>query len=137
MKHLNIFLAVLLNILFCAALLYFFVNNSYLRPWAGSVTNEVLVGLLLLATLYANYYLVYPLLHKKHPVVYWVVTILISLVAGLIEMAIAWPFMKYCNAEVIEQWGAFRMFTHHGRVVAARTLAFNFFPFMFRERQEL
>lgn len=103
MKHLNIFLAVLLNVLFCAVLLYFFVNNSYLRPWAGSVTNEVLVGLLLLATIYANYFLFYPLLHKKHPVVYWVVTILISLVAGLIEMAIAWPFMKYCNAEVIAQ----------------------------------
>lgn len=137
MKHRRTIVIVLLNILFCAVLLYFFVNNSYLRPWAGSVTNEVLVGLLLLATLYANYYLVYPLLHKKHPVVYWVVTILISLVAGLIEMAIAWPFMKYCNAEVIAQWGAFRMFTHHGRVVAARTLAFNFFPFMFRERQEL
>ena len=137
MKHRRTIVIVLLNVLFCAVLLYFFVNNSYLRPWAGSVTNEVLAGLLLLATLYANYYLVYPLLHKKHPVVYWVVTILISLVAGLIEMAIAWPFMKYCNAEVIAQWGAFRMFTHHGRVVAARTLAFNFFPFMFRERQEL
>ena len=137
MKHRRTIVIVLLNIMFCAVLLYFFVNNSYLRPWAGSITNEVLAGLLLLTTVYANYFLFYPLLHKKHPVVYWVVVVFVSIVAGLIEMVIAWKWMKYCIAEVIEQWGAFRMFTHHGRVVAARTLAFNFFPFMFRERQEL
>ena len=137
MKHRNNVIIILLNILFSAVLLYFFVNNSYLRPWAGSVAKEMIIGLLLLATIYANYFLIYPLLHKKHPVVYWMVVVLVSIVAGLIEMAIAWPFMKYCNAAVIEQWGSFRMFTHHGRVVAARDLAFNFFPFMFRERQQL
>ena len=58
MKHRRTIVIVLLNVLFCAVLLYFFVNNSYLRPWAGSVTNEVLAGLLLLATVYANYYLI-------------------------------------------------------------------------------
>ena len=57
MKHLNIFLAVLLNVLFCAIVLYFFANYSQLRPYAGSAVKEVLAGLLLLATLYANYFL--------------------------------------------------------------------------------
>ena len=137
MEHRRTIIVVLLNILFCAVLLYFFANYSQLRPYAGSPVKEVLAGLLLLATLYANYFLLYPLLHKKRPVVYWVVAVFVSIAAGLIEMAIAWPFMKYCNTAVIEQWGSFRMFTHHGRVVAARDLAFNFVPFMFRERQQL
>ena len=94
MKHLNIFLAVLLNVFFCAVLLYFFTYYSQLRPYAGSAAKEVLTGLLLLATLYTNYFLLYPLIHKKHPVVYWVVVVFVSIVAGLIEMAIAWPFLN-------------------------------------------
>ena len=77
MKHLNIFLAVLLNVLFCAIVLYFFANYSQLRPYAGSAVKEVLAGLLMLATLYANYFLLYPLIHKKHPVVYWVVVVFV------------------------------------------------------------
>ena len=136
MKHLNSFLAVLLNVLFCAIVLYFFANYSQLRPYAGSATKEVLAGLLLLATLYANYFLLYPLIHKKHPVVYWVVVVFVCFMAGLIEMAIAWPFFKRCNAAAVELFGSFRLFLHHLIIVTARDLAFTFFPFMFRERQE-
>ena len=136
MKHLNIFLAVLLNVLFCAIVLYLFANYSQLRPYAGSAVKEVLAGLLLLATLYANYFLLYPLIHKKHPVVYWVVVVFVCFMAGLIEMAIAWPFFKHCNAAAVELFGSFRLFLHHLIIVTARDLAFTFFPFMFRERQE-
>lgn len=92
---------------------------------------------MLLATIYANYFLLYPLIHKKNPVVYWVVLVFVSIVTGLIEMVIAWPFMKYCCAAAVEQWGLPRFFLHHMMIVTARDLAFNFFPFMFRERQEL
>ena len=88
MKHRRTIIVVLLNILFCAIVLYFFANYSQLRPYAGSAVKEVLAGLLL-ATLYANYFLLYPLIHKKHPVVYWVVMVFVCFVAGLIEMAIA------------------------------------------------
>ena len=137
MKHQRTIVIVLLNILFCAIVLYFFAYYSQLRPYAGSAVKEVLAGLLLLATLFANYFLLYPLIHKKHPVVYWVVMVFVCFVAGLIEMAIAWPFFKRCNAAVVELLGSFRMFLHHLIIVTARDLAFNFFPFMFRERQEL
>lgn len=137
MKHRRTVIVVLLNILFCAILLYFFANYSQLRPYAGSAFKEVLAGLLLLATLYANYFLLYPLIHKKHPVVYYVVVVFVSIAAGLIEMAIAWPFMKRCCAAAMEQWGLSRFFLHHLMIVTARDLAFNFFPYMFRERQEL
>ena len=137
MKHRRTIIVVLLNILFCAIVLYFFANYSQLRPYAGSATKEVLAGLVLLATIYANYFLLYPLIHKKNPVVYWVVLVFVSIVTGLIEMVIAWPFMKYCCAAAVEQWGLPRFFLHHMMIVTARDLAFNFFPFMFRERQEL
>lgn len=92
MKHQRTIVIVLLNVLFCAIVLYFFANYSQLRPYAGSAVKEVLAGLVLLATLYANYFLLYPLLHKKLPVVYWVVVVFVSIVAGLIEMVIAHRF---------------------------------------------
>ena len=64
------------------------------------------------------------------------VVVFVCFVAGLIEMAIAWPFFKRSNAAVVELYGSFRMFLHHLMIVTARDLAFNCFPFMFRERQE-
>ena len=136
MKHQRTIVIVLLNILFCTIVLYLFAYYSQLRPYAGSAVKEVLAGLLLLATLYANYFLLYPLIHKKHPVVYWVVVVFVCFMAGLIEMAIAWPFFKRCNAAAVELFGSFRLFLHHLIIVTARDLAFTFFPFMFRERQE-
>ena len=137
MKHRRTIVIVLLNVLFCAIVLYFFANYSQLRPYAGSATKEVLAGLVLLATIYANYFLLYPLIHRKNPIVYWVALVFVSIVAGLIEMVIAWPFMKYCCAAAMVQWGLSKFFLHHMIIVTARDLAFNCFPFMFRERQEL
>ncbi|MCR4736643.1 MAG: winged helix-turn-helix transcriptional regulator [Bacteroidales bacterium] len=137
MKHRRTLIVVLLNILFCAIVLYFFANYSQLRPYAGSAIKEVLAGLLLLTSIYANYFLLYPLLRKKHPVVYWVVVVFVSIVAGLIEMIIAWPFIKICCAATMDILGSSRLFLHHLMIVTARDLAFNFFPYMFRERQEL
>lgn len=42
-----------------------------------------------------------------------------------------------CRAAAVELFGSFRLFLHHLIIVTAPTLAFHFFPFMFRERQEL
>jgi hypothetical protein len=56
----------LLNILFCAALLWFFSRNAFLRPFLGSTGKEALSGVMLLATLYANYYILYPKLYRGH-----------------------------------------------------------------------
>ena len=68
-KQTRTIIIVLLNVLFCAYMLWFFARNTYLRPYAGSTTRELLAGLILLITLYANYFLLYPKLHKKHPLV--------------------------------------------------------------------
>ena len=136
-KQTRTIIIVLLNVLFCAYLLWFSANNAYLRPYAGSKTREFLAGLILLITLYANYFLLYPKLHKKHPVVYWVVLISICIIAAAIDFAIAHRYTMYCNGAIIEQCGAFRFFFHHYKLIVMRNLAFNAFPFIFRERQEL
>ena len=136
-KQTRTIIIVLLNVLFCAYLLWFSANNAYLRPYAGSKTRELLAGLILLVTLYTNYFLLYPKLHKKHPVVYWVVLISLCIIAAAMDFAIAHRFMMYCNSAVIEKYGAFSFFSHHYRLIVIRNLAFNAFPFIFRERQEL
>lgn len=137
MKHRRTIIVVLLNVLFCAYMLWFTTNNSFLRPFAGSKTREFLAGLILLVTLYANYFLLYPKLHKKHPVVYWVVLVSLCIIAAAIDFAIAHRFMMYCNSAVIEEIGTFRFFSHHYKLIVMRNVAFNAFPFIFRERQEL
>ena len=62
-KQTRTIIIVLLNVLFCAYMLWFSARNTYLRPYAGSTTRELLAGLILLVTLYTNYFLLYP----KHP----------------------------------------------------------------------
>ena len=136
-KQTRTIIIVLLNVLFCAYMLWFTTHNSFLRPYAGSKTREFLAGLVLLITLYANYFLLYPKLHKKHPVVYWVVLVSLCIIAAAIDIAIAHRFMMYCNSAVIEKYGAFRFFSHHYRLIVIRNVTLNAFPFIFRERQEL
>lgn len=136
-KQTRTIIIVLLNVLFCAYMLWFTTHNSFLRPYAGSKTREFLAGLILLITLYANYFLLYPKLHKKHPVVYWVVLVSLCIIAAAIDFAIAHRFMMYCNSAVIEKYGAFRFFSQHYKLIVIRNVTLNAFPFIFRERQEL
>lgn len=136
-KQTRTIIIVLLNVLFCAYMLWFSTNNSFLRPYAGSKTREFFAGLILLITLYANYFLLYPKLHKKHPVVYWVVLVSLCIIAAAVDFAIAHRFMMYCNSAVIEKYGAFSFFSHHYRLIVIRNVTLNAFPFIFRERQEL
>ena len=128
---------VLLNILFCACLLWYFSRNAIIRTYAGSPIREVLTGVVLLATMYANYFLIYPKLHQKHPVVYWVVMVLVVIASGVIELAIAYPGIMRCNGMLVEQMVFFAIFSSFLKMVAARNLAFNFIPTMLRMRQDL
>ena len=136
-KQTRTIIIVLLNVLFCAGLLWFFSRNAFIRPYAGSAIKEMLIGGILLATLYANYFLLYPKLYMKHPVVYWVVEVAMAVVAAGLEFAIAYKGIMRCMGPVIAEIGFFEFFSGHILIVFCRNLAFNFFPFMFRERQDL
>ncbi len=126
---------VFLNLLFCSALLWFFTRNALLRPYAGSAGKEILAGLLLLATLYANYFLLYPKLYHKHShTLYWTTLLLITLAAAWGDMAIAYSNIAKCNAELFQIVGKFKYLSLCFGFIFARNFAFNLFPFLLRER---
>ena len=136
MKHLNTIVNILLNILFCFGLLWFFTRNAFLRPYAGSTLKEVVAGLLLLGSLYANYFLLYPILYQKHSHnIYWLLVFFIALATGFIELAIAYQNISLCNAAIIQEFGFFSFFSKRLLFIVGRNLAFNFFPFLIGERQ--
>ena len=125
---------ILLNILFCAIILVFLTRNAYLRSFAGFF-KEFLLGLLLLGTLYINYFLLYPKIHQKHSHnVYWLTLVLIAIATGSIDIAIAYPNIVSCNKEIIQIVGPFSFFSKTLLYIAGRNLALNFFPYLLRER---
>lgn len=137
MRHPKTIIAILLNILFCATLLWFFTRNAFLRPYLGSTAKEFLSGLLLLATLYANYYILYPKLYRNHNSLYWFSVFMACLVAGGIELALGYKFISVCNAVRINDAGIFNYFSKHFLFIFGRNFAFNLFSYMLRERKQL
>lgn len=140
MKHklLKTIAVILLNVLLCATVIWFFTHNSVLRPYAGSFLKEALSALLLLGSLYANYFLLYPKIHKKYSyVAYWLSVVLLAVIVGFADIAIAYPYISKCNAAVIQIVGFFTFFSTHLSYTIGRNLALNFFPYLFRERQHL
>lgn len=138
MKHLKKVVILLLNALFCIATIWLFARNSFLRPYAGSFFKEFLAALLLLGSLYANYFLIYPKLYLKYPhIFYWLTVVLVVMLTALADMAIAHRNIVFCVAPVIQQVGSFNFFSNILFLIFGRNLAMNFFPFLFRERKEL
>ena len=138
MKDLNKIAKVLLNAMFCVALLWFFTRNTFLRPYAGSALKEILSGALLLGSMYANYFLLYTILYEKHkPIFYWIAVVLISLLVAVLDLAIAYPHIKICLGPVIQNVGSRIFFRKLLLLQLGRNIAFNFFPFMFKERKQL
>lgn len=136
MKHLNTVIAILLNVLFCALLLWFFTRNAFLRPYAGSPSKEAFAALLLLGSLYANYFLFYPKLYRKHShSVYWLLLVFTALATGFLDLAIAYKNISLCCAKVIESVGFISFFSKRLFLIVGRNFAFNLFPFLFRDRQ--
>ena len=137
MKQLYTIVTISLNILLCAAFLWFFSNNAFLRPFLGSTAKELLSGLLLLAIMYSNYLILYPKLYRSHTSLYWFLVVTFSLVAGCIELTLGFPFISKCNAVIIAEVGVLHHFTKLLFFIFFRNLAFNFFPYILRERKQL
>lgn len=138
MKYLKIAVIISLNILFCVATIWFYTHNTTLRPYAGSTFKESLCALLLLGSLYANYFLLYPKLHKKSPyLIYWLSVVGVAIVMGIVDFVIAYPFIASFNAKVIKSIGLFTFITTTLSYIIGRNLAFNFFPYLLQERKHL
>lgn len=139
MRNLNTFAKIFLNILFCATLLWFFSRNCFLRPYAGGIWKEVFSGVLMLASIYANYFLLYPqLMEKRHShTLYWLAVVVMVLIITVLELAIAHNYIMECTGFVIEQVGFYSFFSKLLFAVGGRNLFFNFFSYLFRERKQL
>lgn len=136
MKRLPLFVSVLLNVMFCALLLLFFIRNSFLRPYAGSPTREVLAGLLVLGSLYANYFLLYPKIYvPRAHMIYWMVLLVIAISAGSVEILIVYRHVTACNAYIIQAVGVFNFIATTLLLLVGRNLAINLFPFLLREKK--
>ena len=136
-KHLKTTAIVLLNVLFCAIFLYYFSQNCWLRPSSGSLFKELFSGVLLLASLYINYYLFYPKIHPKKSEIYWLVVVVTTMTIAVVDFAMAYSFIITRNAQLVEFFGPFKFFSRILFFAFGRNLAFNFFPYLFRERQQL
>ena len=140
MKHKNLktIVIIFLNVLLCGIIIWFFTQNSILRPYAGSFLKEAISAMLLLGSLYANYFLLYPKIYQKYSYhIYWLAVVLMSIVVGIVDMAIAYPYIASCNANLIQIVGFFTFVSTHLFFTIGRNLALNFFPYLFRERQHL
>lgn len=136
MKHLNTITIILLNVIFCILTLWLFSKNSILRPYAGSSFKEFIAGLLLLGTVYVNYFLLYPSLYQKHShIIYWLTLVLTVLLTGGLDLIIAYPNIVLCSAPIIEMVGPFSYFSKILFFLVGRNMALNFFPFLLRDRK--
>ena len=118
-------------------LLYYFSTNCWLRPSSGSRFKELFSGVLLLASLYINYYLFYPKIHPKKSAIYWLVVVVTTMTIAVVDFAMAYSFIITRNAQLVEFFGPFKFFSRILFFAFGRNLAFNFFPYLFRERQQL
>ena len=137
-KYLKTIVIILLNFLFCIMMFLILVRNSFLRPYAGSFVKESFSALLLIGSLCFNYFLLYPRMYQKYSYhIYWLAVVLMSIVVGIVDLAIAYPFIMLRNAQVIEFVGYYIFFLKALFFIIGRNLALNIFPYLFRERQQL
>jgi hypothetical protein len=85
MKRKKTAVTILLNVLFCGVMLWLFTRNSILRPCSDSIYKEALAGLLLLGSLYVNYFLLYPKIYRNRPLIYWLVIVAMAVVLGFVD----------------------------------------------------
>ena len=115
---------------------WFLIRNSFLRPFSGSSYKESFSALLLIGSLYFNYFLLYPRIYQKYPYyIYWLAVALMSLVVGFVDLAIAYSYIMARNASVIEFVGYYKFFSKALFFISGRNLALNFFPYLLRERK--
>ena len=90
------------HVFFCLVIMYFFGFNCRLRPVADTALyKEYITGIIALATIYLNYYLLFPKLYTQRKfTAYWLCTFGSVVMSGLLEMLLVYPqlydrYVKY------------------------------------------
>ena len=77
----------IVHLLFCLIVVFFFRNNSFLRPTAsGALYKEYITGLIALTVCYLNYFVFYPKLYMERRYIRYIfVTIVCLITASMVE----------------------------------------------------
>lgn len=94
----NNWLEILLHILFWGYIIYYFLNNSYIRPFCfTNIYKEVISVLIIAFSVYFNYFILFTYLNKKGTRgFFWISTIVLIIISGLSEYFLVLPDIKLC-----------------------------------------
>ena len=99
---------ILMHLVFCIIMLFFFGFNSCLRPVAyPALYKEYITGFIAIITIYLNYFLLFPKLYicRKYSS-YWILTLCSVILSGCLEMLLVFPqlykiYINYLNRHVM------------------------------------
>lgn len=74
---------------------------------------------------------------SKKSAIYWLVVVVTTMTIAVVDFAMAYSFIITRNAQLVEFLGPFKFFSRILFFAFGRNLAFNFFLYLFRERQQL
>lgn len=104
------------QIVFSILFFYFFTKNSFLRPSAAPIV-ECAIALMLILSMALNYWIVYPVFHKKKIAFFYLLSILEIIIATILEFTIT----------IDHQIAAYSKIAHVERTQIFWTLFFNLF----------
>ena len=101
----NTIILLTMHLLFCMMLIYWFYNNSMLRP--GAVTHmykEVVSAMILLLIIYTNYLILLPkIFYSNYHLRYWFVSLLLVGLSGLAELWLVESDISLCVKNALSE----------------------------------
>lgn len=120
----------IIHVLVWLILGYFFVKNSYLRPYAiGAFYKEILSLIFIISGVYAIYFPLYRFLFKKNrPLFFWAASLLTIIVISLGEFILVRPNIVALAPVLFDSTNLFKMFLR----LLARDIGIASFFILFR-----
>lgn len=130
----KIIVRTVLNVLFIIGLLYFFRNNSILRPIAkGAYYKEYLSALFLLSMIYFNYLILTPkFFQKRRYILFFILALAGILISSSAEMILVFPNIKNCFPSSLDDPQTKLYFLDVFQLINLRNTGFILFFFVLR-----
>lgn len=107
----NNWFEILLHILFWGYILYYFTNNSLIRPFCfTSLYKEYICVLNLIVFVYFNFFILFKYFNKKGTRgLYWILTIFSIILSGFVEHRLVLPEIMSCMGELVAKVSYFHL----------------------------
>lgn len=130
----KIIVRTVLNVFFIIGLLYFFRNNSILRPIAkGAYYKEYLSALFLLSMIYFNYLILTPkFFQKRRYFLFFILALAGVLISSGAEMRLVFPNIKNCFPNSLDDPQTKLYFLDVFQLIGLRNTGFFLFFFVLR-----